>query len=76
MIINCARGGIIDEKALLEGLNSGNVAGAALDVFEKEPLADDHPFRSMDNVVLTPHLGASTREAQGKRRSRRGASDR
>jgi D-3-phosphoglycerate dehydrogenase len=64
MIINCARGGIIDEKALLDGLKSGKVAGAALDVFEKEPLAEDHPFRSMDNVVLTPHLGASTTEAQ------------
>jgi len=64
MIINCARGGIVDEAALLEGLKSGKVAGAALDVFETEPLPEDHPFRSMDNVTLTPHLGAATTEAQ------------
>ncbi|OPZ21674.1 MAG: D-3-phosphoglycerate dehydrogenase [candidate division BRC1 bacterium ADurb.BinA364] len=64
MIVNCARGGIVDEQALLDGLKSGKVAGAALDVFETEPLAEDHPFRAMDNVVLTPHLAASTTEAQ------------
>lgn len=63
-IINCARGGIIDEAALLEALTAGTVAGAALDVFTVEPLPEDHPFRSMDNVILTPHLGASTSEAQ------------
>ncbi len=63
-VINCARGGIIDEEALVEALRSGKVAGAALDVFEKEPLAADHPLLSMQNVVVTPHLGASTIEAQ------------
>jgi D-3-phosphoglycerate dehydrogenase len=63
-IINCARGGIVSEEALLEGLQNGTVAGAALDVFETEPLPADHPFRSMDNVIMTPHLGAATSEAQ------------
>jgi len=64
-IINCARGGVVDEKALLEALNSGHVKGAALDVFESEPPKTfdliKHP-----NVVATPHLGASTEEAQSK----------
>lgn len=63
-IFNCARGGIIKEAALLEALKSGKVAAAGLDVYESEPLADDHPFRSVDNLNLTPHLGASTVEAQ------------
>lgn len=63
-IINCARGGLVEEAALLEALKSGHVAGAALDVYEKEPPADDLPFRSLPNVVLVPHLGASTSEAQ------------
>ncbi len=63
-LINCARGGIINEDALLEALKSKRIAGAALDVFTQEPLPADHPFRSLDNVVLTPHLGASTSEAQ------------
>lgn len=63
-VLNCARGGIVDEQALLEGLQNGTVAGAALDVFEVEPLPADHPFRSMDNVIMTPHLGAATSEAQ------------
>ena len=62
-IINCARGGLIDEKALKEALESGNVAGAALDVFEEEPAKDNALF-NMENVVCTPHLGASTSEAQ------------
>ena len=62
-IINCARGGIVDEKALLDALNSGKVAGAALDVFEKEPLGDS-PLANHPKVVTTPHLGASTEEAQ------------
>lgn len=65
-IVNCARGGIVDEAALMKHLRSGHVAGAALDVFEQEPLPSDHPFRSMDSVVLTPHLAASTAEAQEK----------
>lgn len=64
-IVNCARGGVIDEKALLDALNSGHVKGAALDVFEQEPPAYwdviKHP-----NLIATPHLGASTEEAQSK----------
>ncbi|MGB8819105.1 MAG: phosphoglycerate dehydrogenase, partial [Rhizobiaceae bacterium] len=62
-IINCARGGLIDEKALYDALKSGKVAGAGLDVFETEP-ATDSPLFGLDNVVCTPHLGASTSEAQ------------
>ncbi|BAC07877.1 phosphoglycerate dehydrogenase [Thermosynechococcus vestitus] len=64
-IINCARGGIIDEVALVEALKSGRLAGAALDVFENEPLEADSPLRSLGmEAILTPHLGASTEEAQ------------
>jgi D-3-phosphoglycerate dehydrogenase len=63
-MINCARGGLIDETALIEALQSGQVAAAALDVFETEPLPDDSPLRSAPNLILTPHLGASTAEAQ------------
>ena len=63
-IINCARGGIVNEEALAEGLRSGHLAGAALDVFIQEPPPADHPLLKMANVVLTPHLGASTVEAQ------------
>src|SRR5213596_3025422 len=63
-IINCARGGLIDETALVQALADGHVAGAALDVFEIEPLPPDSPLRSAPNLVLTPHLGASTAEAQ------------
>ena len=63
-IVNCARGGLVEEAALLAALKSGQVAGAALDVYEKEPPAEDLPFRTLPNVVLTPHLGASTSEAQ------------
>src|SRR5690606_1532050 len=62
-IINCARGGLIDEAALAEALNAGRVAGAALDVFEVEP-ARESPVFGLDNVICTPHLGASTTEAQ------------
>jgi len=63
-IINCARGGLIDEAALVQALQDGHVAGAALDVFEIEPLPADSPLRLAPNLVLTPHLGASTVEAQ------------
>jgi D-3-phosphoglycerate dehydrogenase len=65
-IVNCARGEIINEADLVAALESGKVAGAALDVFASEPLAPDHRLRSLPNVVLTPHLGASTEEAQEK----------
>jgi D-3-phosphoglycerate dehydrogenase len=64
-VINCARGGIVDEAALEEALESGKVAGAALDVYEKEPPLDS-PLLKRGNVVFTPHLGASTEEAQEK----------
>ncbi|RJP38766.1 MAG: phosphoglycerate dehydrogenase [Desulfobacteraceae bacterium] len=64
MIINCARGGIIDEDALYTALTSGKVAGAALDVFSAEPPPADLPLLKLDNVIFTPHLGASTEEAQ------------
>ena len=63
-LINCARGGLIDEAALVAALASGQVAGAALDVFETEPLPADSPLRGIPNLILTPHLGASTVEAQ------------
>ena len=63
-IFNCARGGIIKEAALLAALKSGQVAAAGLDVYEDEPLAADSELRKLPNVVLTPHLGASTAEAQ------------
>ncbi|WP_195571045.1 phosphoglycerate dehydrogenase [Paenibacillus sp. 1001270B_150601_E10] len=63
-IVNCARGGIIDELALVEAIDEGIVAGAAFDVFEAEPPEADHPFLSHPKIIVTPHLGASTIEAQ------------
>lgn len=63
-IINCARGGIIDEEALLEAIDAGIVAGAAFDVFVEEPPRPDHPFLNHPKIIVTPHLGASTIEAQ------------
>ena len=65
-IVNCARGEIISEADLIAALESGKVAGAALDVFAVEPLPADHPYRKQPNLILTPHLGASTEEAQEK----------
>ncbi|MGH7951372.1 MAG: phosphoglycerate dehydrogenase [Limisphaerales bacterium] len=65
-IVNCARGEIIVENDLIAALESGKVAGAALDVYSVEPLPADHPFRKQPNLILTPHLGASTSEAQEK----------
>ena len=64
-VINVARGGIVDEDALAEAVRSGQIAGAALDVFDVEPCTDS-PLFALDQVVVTPHLGASTREAQDK----------
>lgn len=63
-VLNCARGGIINEEALVEALKSGHLAGAALDVYVTEPPPPDHPLLKLPNVVTTPHLGASTVEAQ------------
>ncbi|MCX5797688.1 MAG: hydroxyacid dehydrogenase [Elusimicrobia bacterium] len=66
VLINCARGGIVNEAALVKALESGRLAGAAVDVFDEEPLRPDHPLLGLGNVVLTPHLGASTIEGQGR----------
>jgi len=63
ILINCARGGLYNETALLEGLTNGKIAMAGIDVFDKEP-ATDHPFLDLDNVTVTPHLGANTKESQ------------
>jgi D-3-phosphoglycerate dehydrogenase/(S)-sulfolactate dehydrogenase len=63
-LINCSRGGVVDEVAAAEALRSGKLAGAAFDVFEKEPIDPENPLLRLENVVCTPHLGASTREAQ------------
>jgi D-3-phosphoglycerate dehydrogenase len=63
-IINCARGGLVDESALANAIKEGIVAGAAIDVFQEEPPPADHPLLALEQVVATPHLGASTKEAQ------------
>ncbi len=63
-MINAARGGVVDETALLAAIESGKVRGAALDVFEQEPVPQDHPLLQRDEVVVTPHLGAATSQAQ------------
>ena len=64
LVVNAARGGIVDEEALLEALNDGRVGGAALDVFVTEPPPAGHPLVAHPNVICTPHLGASTEQAQ------------
>jgi glyoxylate reductase len=63
-LINAARGGVVDHDALVEALDQGWIAGAALDVTEPEPLPRDHPLLKMDNVVITPHLGSATRQTR------------
>jgi D-3-phosphoglycerate dehydrogenase len=63
-VINCARGGIVDEAALAEAVEDGVLAGAAVDVFAEEPVSPDNPLLSVDDVIVTPHLGASTEAAQ------------
>jgi D-3-phosphoglycerate dehydrogenase len=63
ILINCARGGLYDEEALLEGLTTGKIAMAGIDVFNKEP-ATDHPLLDLNNMTVTPHLGANTKESQ------------
>jgi D-3-phosphoglycerate dehydrogenase / 2-oxoglutarate reductase len=64
VLVNCARGGTVDETALIEALRAGTLRGAALDVFATEPAPAEHPLRTLPNVIVTPHLGASTHEAQ------------
>ena len=64
IVVNLARGGIVDQAALIEALEQQRIGGAVLDVYEVEPLPADHPLRRAPNVILTPHLGASTVEAQ------------
>jgi D-3-phosphoglycerate dehydrogenase len=64
IVVNMARGGIVDEGSLLEALDAKRLLGAVVDAYEKEPLAADHPLRKLPNVLLTPHIGASTTEAQ------------
>jgi phosphoglycerate dehydrogenase-like enzyme len=62
ILVNVSRGPIVEERALVEALRSGHLAGAGLDVFDREPLPADHPFRSLDNVVVTPHIGYVTEQ--------------
>lgn len=66
ILVNCSRGGIVDEGALVAALRSGAVAMAAVDVFDEEPPRPDHPLLRLDNVVVTPHIGASTWEGQNR----------
>jgi D-3-phosphoglycerate dehydrogenase len=62
ILVNISRGPIVEEAALVEALRTGHLAGAGLDVFDREPLPVDHPFRTLENVVVTPHVGYITEE--------------
>ena len=64
VLVNAARGGVVDEDALYKALKSGKLRCAALDVYENEPLPEDSPLRELDNIVMTPHIGAQTVEGQ------------
>src|SRR5699024_8717842 len=65
-LVNTSRGGVVDEGALTEALRNGTLAGAALDVLEKEPLAADDPIRRAPNLLLTPHIAGATAEARSR----------
>ena len=66
LIVNTARGGIIEEEALAAALREGRIAGAGLDVLEQEPPPADHPLLAMEHVLITPHMAASTQEAMAE----------
>ena len=71
-VLNVSRGGVVDETALAKALNNGRIAGAGLDVYEHEPLSPDSPLLDAPNLVLTPHLGASTERSSDPGGSRGG----
>ncbi|MDP6156242.1 MAG: hydroxyacid dehydrogenase [Candidatus Thermoplasmatota archaeon] len=64
VLVNCARGGVVDEAALYRALKAGEIGGATMDVYEKEPISPNNPLLTLDNIIFTPHLGANTKEAQ------------